>query len=68
MLAAKVCEAICKPLGIDPPLHTRRVEFFVKSRAFDNAKACKLIRYEPKISTKEGVKRTIAWYQENDLL
>jgi nucleoside-diphosphate-sugar epimerase len=27
-----------------------------------------LIGYAPKISTKEGVKRTIAWYQENDLL
>jgi nucleoside-diphosphate-sugar epimerase len=68
MLAAKICEGICKPLGIDPPLHTRRVEFFVKSRAFDNSKAKALIGYAPKISTKEGVKRTIAWYQENDLL
>jgi nucleoside-diphosphate-sugar epimerase len=68
MLAAKACEAICKPLGIDPPLHTRRVEFFVKSRAFDNAKARELIGFEPKINTEEGVKRTIKWYQENDLL
>jgi len=68
MLAAKVCEAICKPLGIDPPLHTRRVEFFVKSRAFSNAKASKMLGYSPKIGTEEGVKRTIAWYQENDLL
>ena len=68
MLAAKVCEALCKPLGIDPPLHTRRVEFFVKSRAFDNSKARKLLGYEPKIGTEEGVKRTIAWYEDNDLL
>jgi len=68
MLAAKLCEALCKPLAIDPPLHTRRVEFFVKSRAFDNAKARELIGYDPKISTEEGVKRTIKWYQENDLL
>ena len=68
MLAARICEALCKPLGIDPPLHTRRVEFFVKSRAFSNAKAQKLIGYSPKIGTEEGVKRTIKWYQENDLL
>lgn len=68
MLAARVCEALCKPLGIDPPLHTRRVEFFVKSRAFSNAKAQKLIGYNPKVGTEEGVKRTIKWYQENDLL
>ncbi len=68
MLAAKLCELLCKPLGIDPPLHTRRVEFFVKSRAFDNAKAREMIGYNPKISTEEGTKLTIAWYQENELL
>lgn len=68
MWAAKVCEAVCKPLGIDPPLHTRRVEFFVKSRAFDNSKARDLIGYEPKVSTAEGVRKTIEWYQANDLL
>ena len=68
MLAAKICEAICKPLGIDPPLHTRRVEFFVKSRAFSNSKARKMIGFEPKISTEEGVRRTIAWYEQNGYL
>ena len=68
MWAAKLCEALCKPLGIDPPLHTRRVEFFVKSRAFSNAKARELIGFEPKISTEEGVRKTIAWYKENGYL
>jgi len=65
MLAAKLCEALCKPFGIDPPLHTRRVEFFVKSRAFDNSKARKLIGYDPKISTEQGVAQTIEWYKAN---
>lgn len=68
MFAAKVCEAICKPLGLNPILHTRRVDFFVKSRAFDNAKAKRLLGYQPKIGTKEGVRRTIAWYQANGYL
>ena len=65
MLAAKLCEALCKPFGIDPPLHTRRVEFFVKSRAFDNSKARELIGYDPKISTEQGVAQTIDWYEAN---
>lgn len=68
MLAAKFCEAICKPLGIEPPLHTRRVEFFIKSRAFSNHKARSLIDYKPNISTQQGVRRTIKWYQENGYL
>ena len=65
MLAAKLCEAICKPLRIEPPLHTRRVEFFVKSRAFDNKKARDLIGYQPRISTEQGVAQTIEWYEAN---
>ena len=68
MMAAKLCEALCKPLGIDPPLHTRRVEFFVKSRAFSNAKARKLLGYSPKIDTREGVSRTVRWYQQHGYL
>lgn len=68
MWAAKLCEWLCKPLGINPPLHTRRVEFFVKSRAFDNSKAKRLLGYQPKVGTKEGIKRTIAWYQANGYL
>ncbi len=68
MLAAKLCEVLCKPFGIDPPLHTRRVEFFVKSRAFSNAKAQNLIGFEPKVSTQEGVKKTISWYEKNGFL
>ncbi|MFT5574323.1 MAG: dihydroflavonol-4-reductase [Cryomorphaceae bacterium] len=68
MLAAKICEALCKPFAIDPPLHTRRVEFFVKSRAFDNTKARKIIGYNPRVSTEEGVAKTIAWYEANGLI
>lgn len=68
MWAAKLCEALCKPLGIDPPLHTRRVEFFAKSRAFSNAKAKRLIGFKPKVSTGQGVAKTITWYRENDYL
>ena len=68
MWAAKLCEALCKPLGIDPPLHTRRVEFFAKSRAFSNAKARRLIGFDPTVSTEQGVAKTITWYRENGYL
>lgn len=68
MLAARICEALCKPFGIDPPLHTRRVEFFVKSRAFSNDKARSMIGFAPKVGTQEGVRKTIAWYQEHGFL
>jgi len=68
LLLAKLCENICRPFGIEPPLHTRRVEFFIKSRAFSNAKARSTIGFEPKVSTQDGVRRTIEWYQQNGFL
>ena len=33
-IAGAACEAVCRPLGIEPPLYRRRVDFFTKSRAF----------------------------------
>jgi len=62
--AAWMCESICTPLGIDPPLHKRRVEFFAKNRAFSSEKAKRELGYQPQIDFTEGVRRTAAWYFE----
>lgn len=64
MAAATLCEYLCKPLGIDPPLHRRRVSFFLKSRAFSVEKARKLIGFQPTVDLRQGLERTAAWYRE----
>jgi len=63
-LAAALCEAVCIPLRIEPPLHRRRVEFWTKSRAFSIAKARRLLGYAPAVDLHEGVARTAASYRE----
>jgi dihydroflavonol-4-reductase len=68
MLAAIACEALCRPLGIEPPLHKRRLDFFIKNRGFSSAKAAREIGYAPQISLEEGLKRTAAWYRSEGLL
>jgi nucleoside-diphosphate-sugar epimerase len=68
MLAATLCEFACKPLGIDPPLHRRRVAFFTKARAFSIEKARRLLGYEARTPLAEGLARTAAWYREQGLL
>ena len=68
MLAARICEGICKPLGIAPPLHVRRCEFYTKARAFKSDKAKGLIGFAPSVSMVEGVYRTAAWYAEQALI
>ncbi|HET9316658.1 MAG TPA: NAD-dependent epimerase/dehydratase family protein [Vicinamibacteria bacterium] len=57
-------EAVCVPFGIEPPLHRRRVDFWVKSRAFAIDKARRLLGYAPRVDLDEGVARTAASYRE----
>jgi dihydroflavonol-4-reductase len=58
------CEAVCVPLGVEPPLYRRRVDFWTKSRAFSIAKAQRVLGYAPAVDVDEGVARTVAWYRE----
>jgi dihydroflavonol-4-reductase len=62
MAAAVLCEGVCRPFGIDPPLHRRRVEFFVKPRAFTIEKARRELGFVPRVRAAEGLRRTAAWY------
>ncbi|MEP7312866.1 MAG: NAD-dependent epimerase/dehydratase family protein [Pseudomonadota bacterium] len=67
-IAAVVCERLCTPLGINPPLYPRRLEFFLMDRSFTIAKARELLGYDPKIDLREGFSRTAAWYRAQGLL
>jgi nucleoside-diphosphate-sugar epimerase len=68
LTAARACEAVCRPLGIDPPLHMRRCEFFIKARAFTNEKARNLLGYRACTPIEEGIRRTALWYFDKGLL
>jgi dihydroflavonol-4-reductase len=68
MSAAVLCEAVCRPLRINPPLYPRRIEFFSKDRAADISKARRLLGYAPRVSIEEGTRRTARWYQAEGLL
>ncbi|MCP3980459.1 MAG: NAD(P)-dependent oxidoreductase [bacterium] len=66
--AAVVCEAVCRPLGIRPPLFPRRVGFFSHDRAFDLTKAAQRLGYESRWDHVRGIAATIAWYRERGLI
>ena len=67
-IAGAVCEAVCAPFGIEPPLYRRRVDFFTKSRAFSIARARREIHYAPQVGLREGIGRTLAWYRSQGWL
>jgi nucleoside-diphosphate-sugar epimerase len=67
-MAGAVCEAICVPLGVEPPLYRRRVDFYRKSRAFTTARARRELGYNPTIDLRTGIRRTAEWYRAQHLL
>ena len=67
-LAGALCEAVCVPLRISPPLYRRRVDFYTKSRAFDTTRARTELGFAPAVDLPEGIRRTIAWYRAEGLL
>ena len=66
--AGLLCEMVCRPLRIKPPIFRRRVGFFTHDRSFDLSKANKLLDYHPRVSDEEGIKITPDWYKEKGLL
>jgi nucleoside-diphosphate-sugar epimerase len=65
---AVVCEAVCTPFRIAPPLFRRRVEWFRQVRAFDISKAKQELGYQPQIDLATGLTRTAQWYQQHAYL
>jgi nucleoside-diphosphate-sugar epimerase len=62
-MVGAVCEAICAPLRIEPPIFRRRVDFFTKSRAFDITRARTEIGFAPRVGLREGIRRALDWYR-----
>lgn len=67
-LLGDICEFICKPLKIEPPIYRRRVAFYSKDRNFDISKMKKVLGYSPIHSNKDGIIETADWYVEQGWL
>jgi nucleoside-diphosphate-sugar epimerase len=64
-LLGSLVEKLCVPLGIEPPIHRRRVDFYTKSRAFSIEKAKRLLGYHPEVRLNDGIRETLDWYVAN---
>jgi len=61
-LLGDICEAVCKPFGIEPPIYRRRVAFYSKDRHFDVSKMKNVLGYAPRHSNEDGIIETADWY------
>lgn len=66
--AGSVVEALCRPFGIEPPLHRRRADFFIKNRAFDCSKARNHLGFEAAQEFEQEVAQICAWYRSQGWL
>ena len=66
--AGLLCEMVCVPLRIEPPIFRRRVDFYTKSRAFDTTRARTELGFDPQVDLEEGIRRTARWYRTEGLL
>ncbi|MFV2057299.1 MAG: NAD-dependent epimerase/dehydratase family protein [Thiohalomonadales bacterium] len=67
-LLAVLMELTLKPLGIQPPLHRRRLDFFKKTLYFRQDKPQQVLGFTSKTSFAEGSAQTAEWYRQQGLL
>lgn len=63
-----ICETICKPFKITPPVFPRRVDWYRQNRAFRIDKIKRDLSYVAKVKLDEGLRRTAEWYRAMNLL
>lgn len=68
LAVAHICEAVCKPFRITPPIFPRRVHWFQQNRSFDVTRAKTELRYAPAVDLDEGLRRTGEWYRAEGML
>jgi nucleoside-diphosphate-sugar epimerase len=67
-LAGIIVETICRPFKIEPPIHRRRADFFIKNRAFSTQKAKKILGFTPAMSIENEIDFVTRWYLSSGLL
>lgn len=63
-----ICETLCIPFGIEPPIYRRRIHFFTNCRHFDSSKAAQMLNYSPRQGLDSELRDIIAWYKRHGFL
>jgi nucleoside-diphosphate-sugar epimerase len=68
LLAATILEAVLRPVGVQPPLHRRRMDFFRKSFFFSRDRTMNVLGFEPATDFDDGAAQTARWYRDRGYL
>jgi 2-alkyl-3-oxoalkanoate reductase len=64
MVGGHICETVCKPFKVTPPIFPRRVDWYRQNRAFKIDKIKRDLGYVAKVDLDEGLRRTAEWYRK----
>ena len=67
-LAGDLCEILCKPFKIEPPIYRRRVAFYSKDRNFSTKKMRDVLGYQPIYENEAGIVESARWYKSHGWL
>ncbi|BHH84205.1 NAD-dependent epimerase/dehydratase family protein [Desulforhopalus sp. 52FAK] len=67
-LMGDICEVICRPFKIEPPIYRRRVAFYSKDRNFSTKKMQEVLGYQPLWSNEDGIIESARWYLKENWL
>lgn len=63
-LLATLLEKTLRPVGVQPPLHRRRMDFFKKSFTLSAKKASQGFGFMPRVPFRKGAGATAQWYKD----
>jgi nucleoside-diphosphate-sugar epimerase len=68
LLLAGVVEDACAAVKIDPPIYRRRMDFFHSDSEFDTSRARRVLKWEPRVELRDGIRRTLEAYRRDGWL
>lgn len=67
-MTCALVERVCNALGIKPILFRRSMDFFTRTVVCDVSKAREQLGFRSRTAVGEGVRKTVQWYREEDLI
>ena len=68
VLACTAVEVTCNALRIKPIIFRRSMDFFTRSVACDTSKSAQVLGFESQVAVPEGVRNTVSWLREQQLI
>jgi nucleoside-diphosphate-sugar epimerase len=68
LLVATATEKLLRPMGIQPPIHRRRMDFFKKTLVFSQERSKNTLGFVPQVDFEQGAAETAKWYADQGYL